>query len=122
MVIMTDGDENKSSQQCACKRRTSLGVLSAERILIMVIGRIDCGGGTVDCSDWTRVSGAVDFSPGGVSIGYIRGALCDRSSTDTVPVTESLVFSALLDCLDVYCTAEFASYRSFCGTDCVWLA
>ena len=34
----------------------------------------------------------------------------------------SLVFSALLDCLDVYCAAEFASCRLFCGTDYVWLA
>ena len=88
----------------------------------MVIGWIDCGGGPVDCSDWTRVHGAVDFLPGGVRIGYIRGALCDRSSTDAAPVTGSLVFSALLDCLDVYCAAEFASCRLFCSTDCVWLA
>ena len=40
-------------------------------------GRIDCGCGPVDGSDWTRVRGAVDFSPGGVRIGYNRGALCD---------------------------------------------
>ena len=66
--------------------------------------------------------GAVDFLPGGVRIGYIRRALCERSSTDAVPVTGSLVFSALLDCLDVYCAAEFALCRLFCGTDCVWLA
>ena len=64
----------------------------------------------------------VGFSPGGVRIGYIRRALCERSSTDAAPVTGSLVFSALLDCLDVYCAAEFASCRLFCGTDCVWLA
>ena len=37
-------------------------------------------------------------------------------------MTVSLVFSALLDRLDVYCTAEFASFWLFCGTDCVWLA
>ena len=66
--------------------------------------------------------GVVDFSPGGVRIGYIRGGLCDRSSTDAAPVTGSLVFSALLDCRDVYCAAEFASCRIFCSTDCVLLA
>ena len=88
----------------------------------MVIGWIDCGGGPVDCSDWTRVRGTVDFSPGGVRIVYIRGALCDRSSTDATPVTGSLVYSALLGHLDVYCAAGFASCRLFCGTDCVWLA
>ena len=85
----------------------------------MVIGRIGCGGGPVDCSDWMRVCGAVDFL---LRIGYIRRALCERSSTDAAPVTGSLVFSALFDCLDVYCAAEFASCRLFCGTDCVWLA
>ena len=122
MVIMTDRDENNSPQRCACTRGTSLGVLSAGRIPIMVIGRIDCGGGPVDCSDWTQMRVAVDFSPGGVRIGYIRGVLYDRSSTDAAPVTGSLVFSALLDCLHVYCAAEFASCRLFCGTDCVWLA
>ena len=78
VVVMTDTDENNSPQ------------LSAGRIPIMVIGRIDCGGGPVDGSDWTRVSGAVDFSPGGVRIGYIRRALCERSSTDAAPVTGSL--------------------------------
>ena len=41
---------------------------------------------------------------------------------DAAPVTGSLVFSALLDCLDIYCAAEFALCRLFCGTDCVWLA
>ena len=44
------------------------------------------------------------------------------SLTDAVPVTGSLVFPALLDCLDVYCAAEFASCLLFGGTDCVWLA
>ena len=37
-------------------------------------------------------------------------------------MTGSLVFSALLDCLDVYCAAEFASCQLFCDMDCVWLA
>ena len=66
--------------------------------------------------------GAVDFSPGGVRIGFIRRALWERSLTDAATVTGSIVFSALLDCLDVYCTAEFAFCRLVCGTDCVWLA
>ena len=79
-------------------------------------------GGPVDCSDWMRVRGAVDFSPGGVRIGYIRRVLCGISSTDAMPVTGSLVFYALLDCLDVYCAAEFALCQLFCGKDCVWLA
>ena len=122
MVIMLDWDENNSPQLCAGKCRTSLGVLSAGRIPCMVIGRLDCAGGPVDCSDWMRVGGAVDFSPGEVRIGYIRRILWDRSSTDASPVTGSLVFSVLFVCLDVYCAAGFASCRIFCSTDCVLLA
>ena len=41
---------------------------------------------------------------------------------EDLQLTGSLVFSAPLDCLDVYCAAEFASCWLFCGTDCVWLA
>ena len=48
LVIMLDRDENNSPQWCACMRGTSLGVLSAGRIPLMVIGQIDCGGGPVD--------------------------------------------------------------------------
>ena len=88
----------------------------------MVIGRIDCGGGPVDCSDWTQVRGVVDFSPRGVRVSLMRRALWDRSSTDAMPVTGSLVISALFVCLDVYCAAGFASCRIFCSTDCVLLA
>ena len=44
------------------------------------------------------------------------------SSTDATPVTGSLVFSTLLDCLDKDCAAEFASCLLFGNTDCVWLA
>ena len=57
VVVMTDRDENDSPQRCACMRGTSLGVLSTGRIPIMVIGRIDCGGGPVDCSDWSARRG-----------------------------------------------------------------
>ena len=66
--------------------------------------------------------GAVVISPGGVRIGYIRRTPIGKSSTDAAPVTGSLVFSAPLNCLDVYCAAEFASCWLFCGTDCVWIA
>ena len=69
---MTDGNDNNRLQRCACMRGTSLGVLSAGRIPIMVIGWIGCGGGPVGCSDWLRVCGAVVVWPGGVRIGYIR--------------------------------------------------
>ena len=68
VVIMLDRDENNSPQRCACMRGTSLVVLSAGRIPIMVIG-------PVDCFDWMRVCGTVDFSPGGVRIGE-KGERC----------------------------------------------
>ena len=108
LEVVVMNDDNRF-QRCACVRGTSLGVLSAGRIPIMVIGRIGYGGGPMGCSDWLRVCGTVVFLPGGVRIGCIWRALLERSSTDAAPVTGSLVFSALLDCLDVYCAAEFAS-------------
>ena len=37
-------------------------------------------------------------------------------------MTGSLVFSALFDCLDLYCAAGFTLCRTFCSTDCVLLA
>ena len=52
-------------------------------------------------------------------IGYIRPGLEDVSLIDAAPVTGSLISSALFVCLDVYCTAGFSSYWTFCGTDCV---
>ena len=85
-----------SLRRCARMRGTSLGVLSAGRIPLMVIGCFTCEGGPVDSYDWPRMDCAVDFSPGGVWTGYIRQDLWDRSSTDAAPVTGSLVFSAVL--------------------------
>ena len=41
---------------------------------------------------------------------------------DAAPVTGSLVYSALPDCLIVFCTAGFSSKWIFCGTDFVLLA
>ena len=116
-VLMLNRDRNNSARRCACMRGTSLGVFSAGRI-----GCSACVGGSVDCSDWPRSDCAVDFSPGGVWIGYIRPGLWDVSLIDAASVTGSLVSSALFDCLDVYRTAGFSSYWTFCGTDCVLLA
>ena len=59
-VCMLDRNRDISPRRCACMCGTSLRVLSAERIPLMVIGCFACGGGPVD------------FSPGGVWIGYIR--------------------------------------------------
>ena len=43
-VVMPGGSDNNRYQRCACMSGTSLGVLSAGRIMIMVIGLFDCGG------------------------------------------------------------------------------
>ena len=53
---------------------------------------------------------------------YIRRARTQRSSLHAAPVTGSLVFSAPVYCLAVYCAAGFYSWLLFGGTDCVWLA
>ena len=79
-------------------------------------------GGSVSCSDWPSLDCAVDFSPGGVWIGYIRPGLEDVLLINAAPVTGSLVSTTLFGCRDVYCTAGLSSYWTFCGTDCVLLA
>ena len=66
--------EINSTRRCACVRGASLGVFSAGRISHKLIGCSACVGGLVDCSDWPRSNCAVDFSPGGVGIGYILKA------------------------------------------------
>ena len=115
-VLMLNRDRNNSARRCACMRGASLGVFSAGRIWLTLIGCSACVGGSVDCSDWPRSDCAVDW------ISYIRPGLWDKSLIDAPPVTESLVSSALFDGLDVYCTAGFTSYWTFCSTDCVLLA
>ena len=122
VLVMIDGNDNNRLQRSACVRGTSLGSFPREGFPIMVIGQIGCGGGPVGCSDWLKVRGAVVVWPGGVRIGYIRRVPIESSSTDAAPVTGSVVFSTPLDCLDVYCAAEFASCLLFGGTDCVWVA
>ena len=58
----------------------------------------------MDCSDWPHVDCAVDFSPVEVGIGYIRPGLWTDLLIDAAPVTGSLIYSALSDCLIVFCT------------------
>ena len=122
LSLVLSGDRNNSARRCAYLRGTLLWVSSAGRISLTLIGCRACVGGSVSCSDWPCSDCAVDFSPGGVWIGYIRPGLDDVSLIDAPPVTGSLVSSALFVCLDVYCTAGFSSYWTLCGTDCVLLA
>ena len=69
-----------------------------------------------------RADCAVDFSPGEVGISYIRPGLWNDSLIDAAPVIGSLIYSALSDCLIVFCTAGFSSKWTFCSTDFVLLA
>ena len=67
-------------------------VYTAGKISLALIGHRASVGGSVDCADWSRVDGAVDISPGGVWIDYIRPGLEDGQSIVSRPVTGSLVF------------------------------
>ena len=120
--LVLSEDKNNSARRCVCMHQTLLGVFSAGRISLTLIGCRACVGGSVNCPDWPRLDYAVDFSPGGIWINYIRSGLEDMSLIVAAPVTGSLISSALFVCLDVYCTAGLFLYRRFCGTDCVWLA
>ena len=53
---------------------------------------------------------------------YIRRALTGSSSLDASSVTGSLLFYAPVCCFAVCCAAEFSSWVSFGGIDCIWLA
>ena len=104
---------------CTCTCGTPPVVFSAERTLFALIGRRASGGGSVGCAYWSRVDGAVDISPGGFWIDYIRPGLEDGQSIVAVPVTGSLVSSTLFSCRDVICTAGSTLNWTFCCTDWV---
>ena len=63
----------------------------AGKISFALIGRRASGGGSVGCADWSHVDGAVDISPGGFWIDYIRPGLEGGTlSIVAAPVTGSL--------------------------------
>ena len=105
-----------------CTRDTPPEACSAERILLTLIGRRASVGGSVSLADWSCVIGAVDRSPGGVWIDYIRQALGDSQSIVAVPVTGSLVSPTLFSCRDDICTTRSSIYWIVCGTDRVLAA
>ena len=100
-------DRNNSGRRYARVRGVSLGIFSAGRISLTLTGCSVCVGGSIDCSDWPRADCAVDFSPGEVGISYIRQGLWNDLLIDAAPVTGSLIYSALSDCLIVFCTAGY---------------
>ena len=68
------------ARRCVCTCGTPPGVFSAGRILLALIGHQASVGGSVSCADWSCVDGAVDISPGGFWIDYIRPGLEDGQS------------------------------------------
>ena len=102
-----------------CTRGTPPEACSAGRILLALIDRRASVGGSVSHADWSRVIGAVDMSPSGVWINYIRQALGDGQSIVAVPVTGSLVSPTLFSCRDVSFTPRSSLYWTICGTDWV---
>ena len=74
-----------------CIRVTPPEACSAGRTSRSLIGRRASGGGSVRHTDCVRVIGAVDMSPGGVWIAYIKQALGAGQLVVAAPVTGSLV-------------------------------
>ena len=107
------------SRRRVCTRDTAPEACSAGRILLTLIGHRASVGGSVSHADWSHVIGAVDMSPGGVWIDYIKQALGDSQSIVAVPVTGSLVSPTLFSCRDAICTARSSIYWIVCGTDWV---
>ena len=108
-----------SGRRRVCTHSTPPEACSAGRISLTLIGRRASVGGLVSHADWSRVIGAVDTSPGGVWIDYIRQAPGDSQSIVAVPVTGSLVSPTLFSCRDVICTSRSSLYWTVCGTDWV---
>ena len=102
-----------------CTRGTPPEACSAGKISLALIDRRASVGGSVSHADWSRVIDAVDTSPGGVWIDYIRHALGDSQSIVAMPVTGSLVSPTLFSCRDVICTTRSSLYWTICGTDWV---
>ena len=99
-----------------CTRGTPPEACPAGGKSLALIGHRASVGGSVSHADWSRVIGAVDTSPGGVWIDYIRQALGDSQSIVAVPVNGSLVSPTLFSCRDVICTARSSLYWTVCGT------
>ena len=97
-------------QRRVCTCGTPPEARSAGRISLALIGHRASVGGSVSHADWPLVIGAVDMSPGGVWIDYIRQALGDRQSIVAVPVTGSHVSPTLFSCRNVICTARSSLY------------
>ena len=108
-----------SARRGVCTRGTPPGVCSAGRIPLALIGHQASVGSSLGCADWSHVDGAVDMSPGGVWIDYIRPGLENGQSIVAVPVAGSLVSSTLFSCRDVTCTARSSLIWTICGTDWV---
>ena len=106
-------------RRCVCNRVIPPETCSEGRISLALIGQRASVGGSVSHIDWSRVNGAVDTSPGGVWINYIRQALGDSQSVVAAPVTGSLVCSILFSCRDITWTARFPLKWTVCGTDWV---
>ena len=70
-------------------------------------------GGSVGCADWSRVDGAVDISPGGFWIDYIRPGMEVGQSIAAAPIVSSTLFS----CRDGTCSAGSTLNWTCCGTD-----
>ena len=133
VVVTPGGGDDIRFQRCACVRGTSVCVISAGKLPILVIGPFDGEGGPLECSDWLgrlswwawlaarrmSVRSMVVICPGGVRIVYIRHTLTGSSSLDAAPVTGSLLFYAPVCCLAVCCAVELSSWVLFGGT---WLA
>ena len=63
------------ARQCVCTRVTLPGAFPAGRISLALIGHRSYVGGSAGCADWSCMDGAVDISPVGFRIDYIRPGL-----------------------------------------------
>ena len=102
-----------------CTYVTPPEACSAGRTSCPLIGRQASGGDSVRHTDCARVIGAVDMSPGGVWIAYIKQALGASQLVVAAPVTGSLVCFILFSRRDITWIVSFPRKWTAGGTDWV---
>ena len=106
-------------RRCVCTRDTPPEACSAGTTSRTWIGRRASGGGSVSHTDCAHVIGAVDTSPSGVWIAYIKQALGVSQLVVAAPVTGSLVYFIVFSCRDITWAVSFHRKWTAGGTDWV---
>ena len=117
MIRSNDPVDSRLLQRCANNGRRSLAHAPVRGKPIREKGRFGCVDTLVRDADWSVVYPVGLIPVGDIRIDYLSDPVDRGQSTDTVPLTELLVFYMLLHLYN-YCAAGSALSWTFCDT--VW--